>query len=311
MSIGIAMSPVYTRLVPVVLALVFMAVAATAGEIEPRAYGNAPVGVNFLLAGYARSEGGLSTAASSPLQDAELSIDTGLLAYARTLEVLGKPGKFDVILALSDLSGTAMVAGQPRERNISGLNDPRFRYSVIFHGAPVLSVAEFAGYQQDLLIGASIQVSAPLGQYDPNKLVNLGTNRWFVKPDLGISKAWGEFTLELSTGVIFFSANDDYFGGKRLEQDPVSTSQIHATYNFGRGLWAAVSGTYDYGGRTTIDGVESADLQSNSRFGATIGLPVNRNNSLKLYASTGVSTRTGSDYDLIGAVWQYRWGSGL
>lgn len=305
------MSPVYTRLVPVVLALVFMAVAATAGEIEPRAYGNAPVGVNFLLAGYARSEGGLSTAASSPLQDAELSIDTGLLAYARTLEVLGKPGKFDVILALSDLSGTAMVAGQPRERNISGLNDPRFRYSVIFHGAPVLSVAEFAGYQQDLLIGASIQVSAPLGQYDPNKLVNLGTNRWFVKPDLGISKAWGEFTLELSTGVIFFSANDDYFGGKRLEQDPVSTSQIHATYNFGRGLWAAVSGTYDYGGRTTIDGVESADLQSNSRFGATIGLPVNRNNSLKLYASTGVSTRTGSDYDLIGAVWQYRWGSGL
>lgn len=311
MSIGIAMSPVYTRLVPVVLALVFMAVAATAGEIEPRAYGNAPVGVNFLLAGYARSEGGLSTAASSPLQDAELSIDTGLLAYARTLEVLGKPGKFDVILALSDLSGTAMVAGQPRERNISGLNDPRFRYSVIFHGAPVLSVAEFAGYQQDLLIGASIQVSAPLGQYDPNKLVNLGTNRWFVKPDLGISKAWGEFTLELSTGVIFFSANDDYFGGKRLEQDPVSTSQIHATYNFGRGLWAAVSGTYDYGGRTTIDGVESADLQSNSRFGATIGLPVNRNNSLKLYANTGVSTRTGSDYDLIGAVWQYRWGSGL
>lgn len=305
------MSPVYTRLVPVVLALVFMAVAATAGEIEPRAYGNAPVGVNFLLAGYARSEGGLSTAASSPLQDAELSIDTGLLAYARTLEVLGKPGKFDVILALSDLSGTAMVAGQPRERNISGLNDPRFRYSVIFHGAPVLSVAEFAGYQQDLLIGASIQVSAPLGQYDPNKLVNLGTNRWFVKPDLGISKAWGEFTLELSTGVIFFSANDDYFGGKRLEQDPVSTSQIHATYNFGRGLWAAVSGTYDYGGRTTIDGVESADLQSNSRFGATIGLPVNRNNSLKLYANTGVSTRTGSDYDLIGAVWQYRWGSGL
>lgn len=305
------MSPVYTRLVPVVLALVFMAVAATAGEIEPRAYGNAPVGVNFLLAGYARSEGGLSTAASSPLQDAELSIDTGLLAYARTLEVLGKPGKFDVILALSDLSGTAMVAGQPRERNISGLNDPRFRYSVIFHGAPVLSVAEFAGYQQDLLIGASIQVSAPLGQYDPNKLVNLGTNRWFVKPDIGISKAWGEFTLELSTGVIFFSANDDYFGGKRLEQDPVSTSQIHATYNFGRGLWAAVSGTYDYGGRTTIDGVESADLQSNSRFGATIGLPVNRNNSLKLYANTGVSTRTGSDYDLIGAVWQYRWGSGL
>ncbi len=162
-----------------------------------------------------------------------------------------------------------------------------------------------------MIIGASVQVSAPLGQYDSDKLVNLGTNRWSVKPDIGISKAWGDFTLELSTGVIFFTDNDDYFGGKKQEQDPVSTTQLHAMYNFGRGIWAAVSGTYDYGGRTTIDGVRSDDSQSNWRVGATLGLPVNRNNSVKLYASTGVSTRTGSDYDLIGIVWQYRWGDGL
>lgn len=297
--------------VAVFLAIVFISASVDAGEIEPRAYGNAPVGVNFLLAGYVHSEGGLSTAASSPLKDAELSMDTGVLAYARTLELRGKPAKFDIILPFSDLSGHAMVGGQRGERDISGLNDPRLRYSLIFHGAPVLSVQEFTGYRQDLLIGASVQISPPLGQYDPNKLVNLGNNRWYVKPDIGMSKAWGDFTLEISTGVIFFSDNDDYFGGKRLEQNPVSTSQAHATYTFGRGLWAALSGTYDYGGRTTINGVESPDLQSNSRFGATIGLPVNRNNSVKLYASTGVSTRTGSDFDLVGVVWQYRWGNGL
>ena len=204
-----------------------------------------------------------------------------------------------------------MVAGQPRERNVSGLNDPRFRFSVNFYGAPALSVQEFANYQQDVIIGASVQVSAPLGQYDKDKLVNLGNNRWFVKPDIGISKAWGALTLELSTGVIFFSNNDDYFGGKTLEQDPVSSTQVHVTYNFGRGVWAALSGTYDYGGRTTIDGVRSDDLQNNSRVGATLALPVNRNNSIKLYASTSVHTSTGSDFDLVGIVWQYRWGSGL
>jgi hypothetical protein len=295
-----------------VAALVFLAVHADAGEIEPRSYGNTPVGVNFLVVGYVHSEGGLSTADASPIKDAELRMDTGVLAYARSLDLWGKPGKFDVILPFSDLSGTATVAGAPKERSISGLNDPRFRFSAIFFGAPVLSVQEFSGWQQDLLIGASVQVFAPLGQYDPNKLVNLGSNRWSVKPDIGISKAWGPVTLELSTGMMFFTDNDDYFGGKKLEQDPVSTTQLHVMYDFGRGIWVAVSGTYDYGGITTVNGVQSDDRQSNSRVGVTFAMPViNRNNSIKLYASTGTSTRTGSNFDLVGIAWQYRWGNGL
>ena len=296
---------------PVVVVLLFAAAQAGAGEIEPRAYGNAPVGINFLIAGYAHSEGGLSTAEASPIQDAHLHMDTVVLAYVRTIELLGKPGKLDIILPYSNLSGSALLAGQYKERNVSGLNDPRLRFSVNFFGAPVLPVQEFAGWQQDLLIGASVQVSAPLGQYDRDKLVNLGNNRWFVKPEIGTSKAWGDFTLELSTGMYFFTDNDDYYGGKTLEQDPVSTSQIHVMYDFGHGMWAALSGTYDYGGRTTINGVRSDDLQSNSRVGATFAMPVTRRNSVKLYASTGIFTRSGTDYDLVGIAWQYRWGGGL
>ena len=117
--------------------------------------------------------------------------------------------------------------------------------------------------------------------------------------------------MELSTGVYFFSKNDDYFGGKTLEEDPVWSTQTHVTYNLGRGVWVALSGTYDYGGRSTIDGVRSSDLENNSRIGATLALPVNRNNSIKLYASTGIHTSVGNDYDLVGSVWQYRWGGGL
>jgi hypothetical protein len=297
--------------VAAVMALLFAAMPTHAGEIEPRAYVNTPVGINFLLAGYAYSDGGLSTAASSPIKDAQLKMHTGILAYARTLDVWGKSGKFDVILPYSQLSGTAMVASQPREREVSGLNDPRFRFSVNFYGSPALSLQEFANYQQDLIIGASLQVSAPLGQYDKDKLVNLGNNRWFVKPDIGISKAWGALSIELSTGVIFFSKNDNYFGGKTLEQDPICSTQVHITYDLGRGVWAALSGTYDYGGRTTIDGVRSDESSNNSRVGATLALPVNRNNSIKLFASSGVQTMTGTDYKLAGIVWQYRWGRGL
>jgi hypothetical protein len=297
--------------VPAMIALLFVAAQAHAGEIEPRAYVNTPVGINFLLAGYAYSDGGLSTADASPIKDAQLKIHTEILAYARTLDVWGKSGKFDVIVPYSELSGTAMVAGQQRQRSVRGLNDPLFRFSVNFYGAPALSLQEFTSYQQDVIIGASVQVSAPLGQYDKDKLVNLGTNRWSIKPDIGISKAWGAFTLELSTGVRFFSKNDEFFGGQTLEQDPILSTQAHATYNLSRGVWAALSWTYDYGGRTTTDGVRNDDLYNNLRVGATLALPVNRNNSIKLFASTSVYTTAGSAFDLVGIFWQYRWGGGL
>jgi hypothetical protein len=211
--------------IPRTAALVCMAALLLAASHAGAAYSNTPVGLNFLIAGYAYSEGGLSTNESSPLKDAHLRIHTEILAYARTLDLWGKSGKFDVILPYSQLSGTAVVDGQPRNREISGLNDPRFRFSVNFYGAPALSLQEFAGYRQDLIIGASVQVSAPVGQYDSSKLVNLGTNRWFIKPDIGISKAYGPLTLELTAGVFFFTNNNDYYGGTTLEQDPLYTTR--------------------------------------------------------------------------------------
>jgi len=294
-----------------VIAVLFMAAQVHAGEIEPRTYINTPVGVNFLLAGYAYSEGSLSTVGSLPLTDTHLTIHTGVLAFARSMDVWGKSGKFDLILPYSEFSGNALVDGQRQERNISGLNDPRFRFSVNFYGAPALSLKEFADYRQDVIIGASIQVSAPLGQYDKDRLVNIGTNRWFIKPDIGISKTLGAFTLEFSAGVFIFTKNSDYFGGHTLEQDPLYTTQVHATYNFGGGVWAALSGTNDFGGRTKVDGVKNDDQENNWRVGATLALPVNRNYSIKLYASSGVHTAIGIDYDLVGIICQYRWGGGL
>ena len=302
---------VFAGLFSAVISLLLATAPAAAGEIEPRAYVNTPVGVNFLLAGYVYSKGDLATPGASPLKDAELTMHSGVLAYARSLDVWGNSGKIDVIVPYTGLSGNGMVGGERRERNVSGFNDPRARFSVNFYGAPALSLEEFASYRQDVLIGASVQVSAPLGQYDPDRLINLGTNRWFFKPDIGISKQWGDVTLELATGVMVFTDNDDYFGGKKLEQEPLYISQFHLTYSAGRGIWAALSGNYDYGGRTTVDGERKDDFQKNARLGVTLALPVNRNNSIKLYASTGVHTTVGNDYDMLGLVWQYRWGGGL
>lgn len=292
-------------------AFLFFATSTVATEIEPRVFSNAPVGINFLLTGYAYTDGGLATVGSSPVRDAQLRMHTIALAYARTLDCWGKSGKFDVIIPYSNLTGSAMVAGQQYERDVSGFHDPLFRLSVNFYGAPALPMEKFAKYRQDLIIGVSLQVSAPFGQYDDEKLVNLGNNRWFIKPVFGISKALGPFTTEISAGMTFFEKNDDYFGGKTLEQDPLCSAQLHVTYSLGRGVWAALSGTFDFGGRTTTDGVRSEDSVKNSRAGFTLALPVNRNNSIKFYASTSIRTSIGNDYSLAGLVWQYRWGNGL
>jgi hypothetical protein len=113
------------------------------------------------------------------------------------------------------------------------------------------------------------------------------------------------------TGLTFFSNNDDFLGGKTLEQDPLSSTQLHLTYDLGRGLWVALSATYDYGGTTTTGGVRNDDFQNNWRGGATLSLPVNRNNSIKLFAQTGIQIITGTDIRLVGFIWQYRWGQGL
>ena len=294
-----------------VTAFALMAWEARGQDLEPRTYSNIPVGLNFLIAGYGYSVGGVVTDPSFPLEDGDVQIHSTVLAYARAVDVWGTSGKFDVVLPFAWVSGTATFRGQPREREVSGLADPRFRFSVNLYGAPALSLQEFADYKQDLIIGASLQVSAPLGQYDSSKLLNIGTNRWSIKPELGVSKALGPLTLELDAGVRFYTNNDDFLNGMTLEQDPIYAVQGHLIYNFGAGVWGALDATYYTGGRTTVDGVKGDTLQENTRLGLTVALPVNRHNSIKLYASTGVFARTGSNFNTGGIVWQFRWGGGL
>ena len=307
------MKPRFRRGGPALAVIVFALMAWEAGgqDLEPRTYSNIPVGLNFLIAGYGYSVGGVVTDPSFPLEDGDVQIHSTVLAYARAVDVWGTSGKFDVVLPFAWVSGTATFRGQPRAREVSGLADPRFRFSVNLYGAPALSLQEFADYEQDLIIGASLQVSAPLGQYDSSKLLNIGTNRWSIKPEVGVSKALGPLTLELDAGVTFYTNNDDFLNGMTLEQDPIYAVQGHLIYNVGAGVWGALDATYYTGGRTTVDGVKGDTLQENTRLGLTVALPVNRYNSIKLYASTGVFARTGSNFNTGGIVWQFRWGGGL
>jgi hypothetical protein len=289
----------------------FTTTGAQAKDLEPRSYTNTPVGLNFLIAGHVYADGKLAFDPSSKITDAKYRSNTEVLAYAHSLDAWGKSAKFDVIVPYTSFSGHASVGTQTREREMSGFNDPKFRFSMNFHGAPALSLKEFANYRQDLVIGASLQVSPPMGQYDNTKLVNLGANRWSFKSELGVSKTIGALTMEIMPSVTFYTDNTDFNRGRTFEQAPLYALQGHLIYGFANGVWVAANATYFTGERTTVDGVQSDNQQTNSRVGLTLALPVDKYNSLKFYASTGTSTRTGSDFDLLGVAWQYRWGGGF
>ena len=283
---------------------------ATAQEAEPRAYSNTPVGLNFLIAGYLYSEGKLAFDPNLSIADAKFHANTGLVAYVRSFDFAGQSAKFDVIVPASSFAAQGVVNGMPRDREMSGLGDPRFRVSVNLLGAPALSAKDFASYKQDLIVGVSLQVSAPLGQYDNSKLLNLGNNRWSFRPELGISKAWGPWTFEIAPSVTIFGDNTDFFGGNVFAQAPIYAVQAHILYTFQSGVWMALDGIYFEGGRTALNGVKSDNEQRNTRAGFTLALPIDRNNSLKLSGSTGITTRTGSEFRAAGIAWQYRWGEG-
>ena len=233
-----------------------------------------------------------------------------VFAYATTLNVLGKSAKFDVIVPYVWLTANGLAFGVPRERYVTGFADPAFRFSMNFIGAPALTAAEFKDYRQNFILGASLRITAPLGQYDSDKLVNIGTNRWSLKPEIGFSKAFGRWTVELAPAVTFYTDNGDFFGGQTRAVAPLYSVQAHVSYSFHAWGWLALNAGYFVGGRTTVDDVENDDEQEGMRFGATLALPVNRYHSVKLYGITGYNAHCDHDFQAAGIAWQYRWGGG-
>ena len=300
----------FRRCAIVSIAATFIAAeTATAQDAEPRAYTNTPVGLNFLIAGYIYSQGKIAFDPSLSIVDAQFRAHTGAVAYVRSFELAGQSAKFDVIVPYSDFSAHGLVEGQPRGREISGLGDPRLRITANLIGAPAMSPKEFANFKQDLIVGVSLQVSAPLGQYDEAKLLNLGGNRWTFRPELGISKAWGPWTIEVAPSVTFFTDNPNFFNGKTFAQAPLYMVRGHIIHNFPNGVWISLDGSYFTGARTTVNGIDGNNEQENVRTGMTLALPVDRRSSIKFNASTGLYTRTGSEFSILGVAWQYRWGA--
>jgi hypothetical protein len=284
---------------------------AHAQEMEPRAYSNTPIGMNFLVIGYGYSHGALLFDPSLPVQDANATVNIGLLGYAHAFDLAGKSAKFVALLPFAGLDANGYLDGTYQERVVSGFADPTFALSVNLSGAPALPLKEFLQYRQDTVIGATLQVTAPWGQYDSDRLINIGTHRWSIKPEIGLSQALGSWNLEGAAGITFYTSNDNFFGGQKLEVEPIYSVQGHVVYNINVGMWVAIDATYYTGGESTVGGVRKDNKLDNWRFGFTLAMPLDKHHSIKFSGSTGVVTRTGTDFNAYLLAWQYRWGGGL
>lgn len=303
-------TPARTLCLPIALAFFFaLSRTASAQDLEPRAYSASPVGTTFAGVGFGRSSGDITFDPSIPITNVHGTFNTPVIAAGQTFPIFGRQALFTAALpyAWGNVSGNVGVQASSVYR--SGLADLKARLSVNLRGNPAMPPKEFFSRERrNFIIGASLTFTAPAGQYSGTKLINLGTNRWAFKPEVGVSWPVKNFDFDLYAASWFYTANSNFYpGGAYRTQDPLTALQAHFSYTIRRGLWAALDSTWYGGGVTTVNGGPPTQRQSNSRLGATLSLPLTKMQSIKIAYSSGVTGTIGASFNTVSIGWQHIW----
>jgi hypothetical protein len=293
--------------VAAVLSTLSWSETARAQDMEPRSYSASPVDFNFLIASFLRTTGSVSIDPSLPITDAKTSIDTELLGYDHTFALFGQTASAAIIVPYVEANVSGQVFNIPTQALRSGLGDLRLRFTENLLGNPAMSVQRFAERQPTTTIGTSLTIVVPSGDYNAAHLVNIGSNRWAFKPEIGASQPIGNWFVDGAAGFWFFTDNDDFFLGHKRGQAPLGTVQTDLGYTFRPGLWLSANGVYFGGGATSIDGRRNDDSQRGSRYGLTLSVPVTSGLSVKLSWTTWFIARNAGNYDTVGLTLQYQW----
>jgi len=286
-----------------------------AQDLAPRAYVITPLHSNAITLTWAFYDGNINYNGALPVSGATGTYNVQIFSYYHSFSFFGRSANVVASLpySLGSFTGTALGAEQHLYR--SGLLDSTFRFSVNLKGGPAMPVQKFMKWHQKMLLGASLKISAPTGQYDPTKLINWGANRWAFKPEFGYSQRWAKWVLDGYMGVWLFTTNNDFWshntfypGTRSQSQAPIGAFEGHLSYDFKPRLWASLDGNYWFGGKTSINGVQNPLTQeSNSRLGGTVAIPITKHQSLKFSYSNGTYIRFGGNYQSVSAAWQYSW----
>lgn len=291
----------------VVIVLSILVWQIRAQELEPRAINNLPVGTNFILGGYSYAHGNMLLDAALPIEGLNSSIHTGVVAYIRSIRFLGFSSKIDLVLPFVQAEFSDAVEPFDGETTRSGLGDLRARFSFNFIGSKAMNIEEFHNYSPDFVSGISVQLIVPTGRYDPNYLINPGSNRWVFKTQWGMAKNLDKWSLEGYVAAWFYGMNNNFLNGNNLSQEPLFTIKAHAIRALKNKNWMSFSMGYAVGGITEVNGNQRETQISTMRFAFNYSLPLNDRSSLKLSAVTSIRFQRGVDYNGLSIIYQYRW----
>lgn len=291
-------------LVAFAASLASMAREAAAQELEPRAYAANPIGVTFAGFAVIYSTGDVVLEPTSPITDVRAKLYIGTFGAGGTFPLFGRTASLGVGVPYAWGKVTGQIDEAARSVERAGLADVRMRFAVNLLGGRAMALPEFVRRTPSTTVGASLTVSVPTGQYFDDKLVNIGTNRWALKPEIGVSHPAGPWTFELYGGGWFFTDNSSYLGDKTRAQNSMLSLQSHVGYTIQPRLWITGDVTYYAGGRVVVDGVSASEWQENARVGITASMPVRKANSLKVAWSTGAITRLGGNFSTWSIGWQ-------
>jgi hypothetical protein len=303
------------KAVGALLAALLACSVCLAQDLTPRAYVITPIHSNAIVITNSFFSGNLMFNGAVPITDATANVNVPIFSIYHSFNFFGRSANFTASLPYGAGHFKGTVLGSETTVYRSGMFDSAYRIAFNLKGGPAMDIRQFMKYRQKTVLGVSLRVIAPTGQYDPQRLINYGANRWAFKPEFGYSRRVGHWIMDGHAGVWFYTSNPQFFSNNAYvpyvqvqTQEPIVAFEGHLSYDVRARLWMSLDGNFWYGGRTSLNGLENpVTLQKNSRIGVTSSIPLNRNQSLKMSYNHGTYVRFGGDFHNVSVGWQYSW----
>ena len=311
-------SPKFWRFVALPAALLVLLPATGSAQGEgPRAYWKAPanthaVGTWMML--FNGNASGVNTAV--PIEGAAIDTRVYLANYTAFFNLLGRRNQVSATMPFGSIRGTT-TGFNPVNLDVAakGAADPTVFWALNLIGAPAQTLVEYSQWEQRTILDAQIYMTAPLGSYDDERLLNLGTNRWTVRLGLPFVQSIGDFkpgrrtTLELTPSMTFFTDNDSAFRGTSvLEQDPLYKLEGHVTRDITDKLWVSADALWQAGGETTVDGEKQDNSQSSLGLGFTVGFGITEEVAFQgTWGNTLTDPEDGLNMNMLWLRFTYAW----
>lgn len=259
---------------------------AFAQELEPRRWSHLPIGQNYASLNYAHTKGDIAFDPVLGIEDAVVDLDTVLVGYVRSFELFGKSARIEVRQAWHHGQWSGLVNGVPTTIERDGLADTIGRFAVDLVGAPPLSGKAYGTYRAahpvETIVGAALVVQIPTGEHFDDKAINLGNNRFMIRPQLGVQHRRRNWTFEATGMAWIYTDNSSFFNGNRLTQDPLYTLDGTLIYTFKSGIWASASAGIGLGGQTAVNGVDNDDRREDVGWAIGAGFPISRSLGVRI-----------------------------